>query len=87
MIEAGLLGRRIGILVGFAKTVAAQQEDLRVFDEAVGDGSSNGGIEQNVAPVGERSVGSDDGGAFVTVTSRYDLVKEIGGLLIERQIT
>ena len=51
-----LLGRRIGIFVGFAQTIASQQEDLGVLDEPVGDGGGDGRIKEDVAPVGERSV-------------------------------
>ena len=48
-----LLGRRIRIL-GLAQAVAAQQEDLGVLHQAVGDGGGDGRIEEDVAPVGER---------------------------------
>ena len=44
-------GRRIGILVGLAQAVAAQQKDLGVFDEAIGNGGGDGRIEEDVAPV------------------------------------
>ena len=53
---AQLLGRRIWDLVGLAKTVATEQEYLGVLDEPVGDGSGDGGVEQDVAPVGKRGV-------------------------------
>src|SRR5271170_3351786 len=56
---AKLLGWRIRIL-GFTEAIAAEQEDLGVLDEAVGDGRGDGGIEENVAPVGERCVGGYD---------------------------
>jgi hypothetical protein len=35
MIGAGLLGRRIGILVRLAETVAAEQEDFGVLHQAI----------------------------------------------------
>ena len=43
-------------MLGFAKTIAAQQEDFGVLHEPVGNGGSDGGIEENVAPVGEGCV-------------------------------
>ena len=51
----------VGVLVGLAQAVAAEQEDLGVFDQPVGDGGGDGRIEEDVAPVGERRVGGDDG--------------------------
>ena len=62
MIGASLrfFGRRIGSLIGFAQAVAAEQEDLGVFHQAVGDSGGDGGIEEDVAPVGERCVRGDD---------------------------
>lgn len=86
MIGAGLFGRRIRILVGFAETVTTQQEDLGVLDQAVGDGCGDGRIKEDVASVGKRGVGGDHGRAFVAMARRDHLVKEIGGLLVEGQI-
>lgn len=43
-------------LVGFALTVAAEQEDLGVLHKAIGDGGSDGGVVEDVAPVGEGRV-------------------------------
>ena len=60
-LETGESIRRwIRILVGFAQTVAAKQKDLGVFDKPIGNGSSNGRIEKDVAPVGKRSIRCDD---------------------------
>ena len=87
MIGAGLLGRRIWILIGFAQTIASQQEDLRVFDEPIGDGGGDGRIKEDVAPVGERSVGRNHRRMFVAVTRRDHLIKEVGSLLVESQIS
>ena len=87
MIGASLLGRRIGILVGLAQTVAAQQEDLGVFDEPVGDGGGDGRIKEDVAPVGKRSIGRDDCTALVAVARGDDLIKQIRRVLIEGQIS
>src|SRR5215510_8180823 len=82
---AGLFGsRRIGIPVAFAKAVATKQEDLGVLHQPVGDGGRDGGVVEDVAPVGEGRVGGNDGGSLVTVARGDDLVKEIGALLIER---
>jgi len=52
---AKLLGWRIRVL-GLTEAIAAEQEDLGVLDEAVGDRRGDGRIEENVAPVGERCV-------------------------------
>ena len=52
----GFFGRRIGSLIGLAQAVAAEQEDLGVFHQAVGDSGGDGRIEEDVAPVGERCV-------------------------------
>ena len=57
MIAAGeLLSRRCGRVLGFAEAFPAKKQDLRVFDETIHDGSGDGGVEENVAPVGERCV-------------------------------
>ena len=79
------LGRRCGIL-GLAQTFAAQQEDLRVFDQAVGDGGGDGGVEEDVPPVGERCVRCNNCRAFLAVSCGDDLIEKIGGLLIKGQI-
>ena len=79
-----LFGRRMG-LVALAKAVAAEQEDLGVLDQTVGNGGGNGGVVEDVAPVGERSVRSDDRCSLVTVAGGDDLIEEIRGLLIERK--
>ena len=48
------------ILVGFAETVSAEQENFGVFHQSVGDRRGDGGVVQNVAPVGKGGVGRDD---------------------------
>ena len=72
--------------LGFAEAVAAEQEDLGVLDQPVGDGGGDGRVEEDVAPVGERCVGGDDCGAFLAVAGGDDLIEEIRGLLIEGQV-
>ena len=64
-----LLGWRIRIL-RFTEAIAAEQEDLGVLDEPVGDRRGDGRIEENVAPVGERCVGGYDGRTLLTVVRR-----------------
>ena len=60
MIAAGeLLSRRCGTILGFAEAVATEEQDLRVFDETIHDSRGDGGVEENVAPVREGSVGGD----------------------------
>jgi hypothetical protein len=62
------------------------QEDFGVLDEPVGNRGRNGRIKEDVAPVGKWRIGGDDGGPFVTVAGRDDLIKEVRGLLVECQI-
>ena len=71
----------------FAQTVAAEQENLGVLDEPVGDGGGDGGVEQDVAPVGKRRVGCNDRRAFLAVASRDYLVEKVRSLLIESQVS
>ena len=54
------MGRRMRILIGLAETVTTKQEDLRVFDETIGNGRGDGGVEEDVTPFGKRGVGRDD---------------------------
>ena len=88
LLGAGLqlLGRRIGIL-GLAKTIAAQQEDFGILHEPVRDGGSDGRVEENVAPVGERCVGGDDCGTSLAVAAGDNLIEEVRRLLVEGQIS
>src|ERR1700693_3351637 len=81
-----LIGWGIRILVGLAESIAAEQENLGVFDKAVGNRRGDGRIEKDVAPVGKRRVGRDDCGTLLTVAGGDDLIEEIRRLLIEGQI-
>ena len=71
---------------GFAEAVAAEQEDLRVFDEPIDDGGGDGRVEENVAPVRERSIGGDQCRTPVAVARGNDLVKQVRRLLVQGQI-
>jgi len=62
-----LLFRRTG-LAGFAQTVAPQQEDLGVLDQAVRNRGRDGSVEQDVTPVGESCVRCNDGRTLVAMT-------------------
>ena len=42
---------------------------------------------EDVAPLGEGRIGSDDSTAAQAVARRDDLIKQIGGLLVERKVT
>ena len=44
-----LIRRRCGTVFGFAKAVAAEQQNLGVFHEPIHDGGGDGGVEENVA--------------------------------------
>ena len=73
--------------VAFAEALAAEQEDLGVFHQAVGDGGGDGGVVEDVAPVGERCVSCNDSRALLAVAGGDDLIEEIRGLLIEGKIS
>src|SRR6202012_3681311 len=62
-----LLGWRIRILVGLTEAIAPRQENLGVFDKAVGNRRRDRRIEKDVAPVGERCVSSYDCRPLLTV--------------------
>src|ERR1700733_7796056 len=79
--------RRTGVLVGLAKTVASEQEDLGVLHQPVGNGSGNRCVVENVSPVRERCVGRDHRRFLLAVSGGDHLIKKIGGLLIEGQVT
>ena len=51
------------------------------------DGGRDGGIEEDVPPVGERCIGGNDGGTFLAVTRGDHLIEEIRSLLIEGQVS
>ena len=79
-------GRRRALL-SFTQAFSPQQKDLGVFHQPVGDGGGDGGVVEDVAPVGERGVGRNNRAALVTVAGGDDLVKEVGSLLVEGQVT
>ena len=54
--------------VGFA----VEFDDLTAMDEAVDDSDHAGGVGENLAPLGKRFIGGDDGGALL-VASGDDL--------------
>ena len=86
LLVAGRLlgGRWIEMSIALPKAVAAEQEDLGVLDETIGDDRGDGGVVEDVSPVGEGSVRGDNGGAFVTVAGGDHLIEQIGALLVER---
>ena len=55
MLGAGLLGRRFWTLAGLAQTVPAQQKDLGVLHQTIGDGGGDGRIKEDV-PQSENGV-------------------------------
>jgi hypothetical protein len=86
MTTAGeLLSRRGGTVLSFAEAVTSEQQDFRVFDEPIHDRIGDGGVEENVAPVGERCscIGGDECRTFLAVASRDDLIKQIRCLLVQ----
>src|SRR5262249_51392612 len=72
--ESSLGWRRL-TLFAFAQAFPGEQEDLRILDQTIGDGGSDGGVMENVAPFGEGRVCGDDGTAAQAVTGRDDLIK------------
>lgn len=58
-----------------------------IFHQAVGDGRGRGGIEKDVAPLGERSVGSDDRALVLAMAGGDQLIEEVRGLPIQRDIS
>ena len=83
-LEAGeSIRRRIWILVGLSQTVAAKHKDLGVLDKTIGNGSGDGRIKEDVAPVGKRSIRCDDRTSFATVAGRDDLIKKVRRVLIQ----
>ena len=76
--------RRIGFLGRITETATTEQKDFRVLHQTVGDGRRDGGVIEDVAPIGESGIGGDDGGALMTMACRDHLIEEIGTLLIER---
>ena len=73
-------------LIAFAEALASKEEDLGVFHQAIGNGGGDGGVVENVAPVGESRVGCDECAALIAVAGGDDLIEEVGSVLIERKV-
>ena len=73
--------------ITFAKAFTSEEEDLGVFHQAIGNGGSDGGVVEDVAPVGERCVGRNERAALIAMAGGDDLIEEVGSLLIERKIS
>ena len=84
--QSGRLFRRGLALNTFAEAFAPEEKDLGVFDQAIGDGGSDGGVVEDVAPVGKGRVGGDERTSSMAVAGGDDLIEEVGSLLIERKI-
>src|SRR5712691_10645052 len=74
-------------IIPLAKAVTSQEEDLGVFHQAIGDGGGDGGVVEDVAPVGEGGIGSNKRAALMAVAGGDNLIEEVGSLLIERKIS
>jgi len=74
-------------LITFAEALASEQEDLGVFHQAIGDGSGDGGVIEDVAPVGKSCIGRNQRAAFMAVAGGDDLIEEVGRLLVEGKIS
>ena len=70
----------------FAQALAAEQKHLGVLHQAVGDGGGDGRVVEDVAPVGKRGIGGDEGTFLFAVAGGDDLIEEVGSLLIEGKI-
>jgi len=75
------------MLLGIADAWAPEQEDLGVLNQPVGDCGGNGRVIENIAPVGKRRVGGNNSRSFLAVAGGNNLIKQVRGLLIERQVT
>jgi len=62
---------------GLTEAIATEQEDLGVLDEPLGDRRGDGGVEENVTPVGERCVGGYDGRTLLAATGGDNLREEV----------
>jgi hypothetical protein len=74
-------------LITLAKAFPPEKEDLGVFHQAIGDRRGDGGVVEDVAPVGESSIGRNERAALMAVAGGDDLIKEVGSLLVEGKIT
>src|SRR5260370_3011937 len=73
-------------LIWFPQAVAAEEEDFGVLHQAVGDGGGDGGVVQDIAPVGERCVGRDGSRTALAMARGDHLIEEVGSLLVEREV-
>ncbi len=80
-----LFSRRLA-LIAFAEAFPSEEKDLGVFHQAIGDGSGDGGVVEDVAPVGEGCVGRNERAALMAMASGDNLIEEVGSLLVERKI-
>jgi hypothetical protein len=64
-----------------------EKEDLGVFHQAIGDRRGDGGVVEDVAPVGESSIGRNERAALIALAGGDELIKEVGSLLVEGKIT
>ena len=80
-----LFSRRLA-LITFAEAFASEEEDLGVFHQTIGNGGGDGGVVEDVAPVGESCVGRNERAALMAVAGGDDLIEEVGSVLIERKI-
>lgn len=79
------------LLLGFphpfpAHTGAWQKQHFGVLHQTIGNRRRDGRVVEDVAPFGERAVGSDDGALLLAVARGDDLIEQVGCLLIEREI-
>jgi len=68
-----------GAFLGFLEAVglAVEDDDFGVVHQPVDHGDDAGGIGEDLAPLGEGSVGGDEG-AFVLVAAADQLEQQVG---------
>jgi len=74
-------------LIAFAEALAPEEEDLGVFHQAISNGGGDGGVVEDVAPVGKGCVGCNEGAALIAVAGGDDLIEEVGSVLIKGKVS
>src|SRR5258708_40117385 len=69
-------------LITFAEALASQKEDLGVFHQAISDGSGDGGVVEDVAPVRKGCVGRNERAALMAMAGGGELVEKVGRLYV-----
>src|SRR5258708_26041050 len=74
-------------LITFAEALASQKEDLGVFHQAISDGSGDGGVVEDVAPVRKGCVGRNERAALMAMAGGGGVGGRGGMALVVGRIT